>query len=318
MSKKPRVLFLLIACALFSTPAVAQPALFELDQGNVDFGLTLAGQGRVRGTATLRSPTLRVSAGGLGKSEGKDPEPPKKPGKQGSAFPLDVDRLIVHKGTIVFVGPGGRELIRIHGLELDVQNFTTRRAASGTSTLITANGRIGKAGQIALKVTADPSKALPTFSGQAEITGLGLDELGALVDKRFNLQLLSGKFALNLDFNVDEGRINGTAKPALAGVGIGGVGLGELGKPPGGGTTNTGILGGFGDLTSRIPKEVRDAIPGQVTGKDGGFSATIPIRGSLKDPQAALWTSLSEVLRTSITQASTAAFLQQTRPGVVR
>ncbi|MBS1153230.1 MAG: hypothetical protein H6Q89_4928, partial [Myxococcaceae bacterium] len=243
MSLKLYVRCLVAICALVPGGAFAQP-LLELDNGTADFGVTLGADSRLRGTATLKGPTLRVSTGGKDKAE-------KKPGRSSGGFPMQVERLVVHDGVIVFSSASqGRELIRIHGLELTVENYSNRRSASG-QTLITASGKVGKGGQLELSVKADPGTS--NFSGHAEVVGLGLSELGTLVDKRFAVPLLTGQFTLQLDFAVRDGQITGTARPSLAGVGIG---PGEA----------SGILGG---LTAQLPQEVLDAIPGGLGGQAG-------------------------------------------------
>jgi hypothetical protein len=116
------------------------------------------------------------------------------------------------------------------------------------------------------------------------------------------------------------GKINGTATPTLSNVGLdtggaaealtgekspvpgvpeqlGGLLSGQLGKLP-------GQTGQPGQVPGQLGK-----LPGQL-GTSQGLTATIPIRGTLDDPQADLLTALSDVLKTSVAEASTAQILR--------
>lgn len=284
----------LLAFAPMRARAQSGGPLVELDNGTVDLGVTLTGEGTLSGNATLQGPVLRVSRAGS-----KPKSAPAKP--DSNQLPINVDHLVVHDGAIVLLGAGtpGRELIRIHHLELTVDHYSNR--TGGRQTVISADGRVGREGVVKLRVTAIPGKT--DFTGHADLSGLQLDELGALVDQRLGLTPVSGKVSLALQFSVQDGRITGTATPSLTGLALGG-----------GGGANP-----LGQLSAALPPQVlgnlSDALGG-VTGKVPALTTTIPIRGTLQQPRAALWTALAEVLRTSLSQAGNAAFLKaQPRTG---
>jgi hypothetical protein len=305
--------WLLLLSALLAAPAAAAGPLLELDQGTMDLGLTLSGEGQLRGTATLRGPTLRVSSGAA-----KSNKTTAAPAKKGSAFPLDVDKLVVHEGSIVFVSSKSpdRELIRIHGLELNVENFTNRKSdAGGGSTLISMKGRVGQAGQLALNITAERGRATPTFTGHAELTGLGLQELGLLADERLAMTPFTGKVSVKLDFNVRAGRIDGMVKPTLSGVG---VGLPGVGAPAAMGELKSKLPAGVGDILGGSGLPIPLPGSGSSSGeKSAPLTVELPIHANLSGPQPELWTAIMDVLRTSVVEASSAGLFKVT-PGIVR
>jgi hypothetical protein len=275
--------------------------LIELERGRAELTWERRARGRLTATVTLVGPTLRAV-------RHPDPTagpPPRRPPdidvvvRRAVPWPTEVDRLAIRDASIVFVDrtvPGG-EVLRIHDLDVLVENFSTNRAASdGLPMLVTARGRIGRAGRIVLYATVNPWTPRLDFAGRAQITGLELADLRGFVEEQAGVAA-AGTFTAFVELSVQEGRISGTVRPFLIGVEI------APGTDPG---LADRVRAWFAQLAV-------DVLTDDAAGREA-VATDVEIRGELTDPDVGLWSAFVGVLTNAFVEALSAGFADLPRP----
>lgn len=299
----------LVALPASAGPAPKQPApppvvrpLFELDRGHLDVEWTRAANGGLEAAATLHEPTLRIARQSEAPSAVSPQAPPPGTGevvREASPFPVTVDRVLVHGGAVVLLDETvpGRELLRIHGIEASIENFSSQRERSGgLPTLVTVRGRIGTEGTLELFATINPWTGELDFVGRAQIVGLRLEELGGFLEELSDLRPTAGTLTVFMEFSVHDGRITGGVKPIF---------------------TNT-------DVAAADPGLFEDAKAWFAEGAIELFSderpagetlaAVVPIRGRVRQPQPKLWEAFVGVLENAFIEALAVGFSDLSPP----
>lgn len=188
----------------------------------------------------------------------------------GKLAPFRLERIEVQEGQVLFVDATSKERpeLWLHAIEATLENFSTRDALSeGEPTVLALRGVLQRSGKVTLFASMDPMAKSLTFSGQARVEGLKLQEIGELLVAKTGLNAKGGTLDMSARFVAENGAIKGGVRPVLKNpeVGQGKPGLGEKLK--------AGLIDLSLDLFS-------DDIP-----KRDGVATTIPIRGEVNAPQ---------------------------------
>jgi hypothetical protein len=276
--------------------------LVELDRGRLELSWITRDDGKLSATATLRGPTLWLVRRPDPAPEAAPPEPPPDVDvvvRETVPWPTEVDRIEIHDAEIVFVDrtvPRG-ELLRLHGVDVSIENFSTRREASGGfPMLITARGQIGRAGRILLFATINPWSRGLDFVGRAQITGLHLDELRGFVEEQVGVPT-AGTLTSFVEFSVRGSEISSTVRPFLVGV--------ELEAPPDSGLGERIRVG--------LAQFFADVLTADAAGREA-LATDVEIEGDLRDPDLGLWNAFTGVLANAFFEGLVAGFSDLPRP----
>ncbi len=230
--------------------------------------------GHVVARVDLDAPRLNViqeKPSGQPESAQQIQETPKIGRKLRDLAPFLIDRAQVRDGQLLIVDASKpeRPVIRIHGIELTLENFATRPAlARGEPTVLAARGVLQKTGRISIFATADPLAKQVTFAGQGRIDALRLAELQDVIGAHSDVTPEKGVLDMSVRFRAEDGRITGGIRPVLTGAGTKASKPGLLAK----------IESGLADAALKLFK---DEVPGR-----HAVATTIPISGSVSDPHA--------------------------------
>jgi hypothetical protein len=241
--------------------------------------------GHVVARADLDAPRLNViqkKAKGAPEEAQQIQEAPKIGRKLRDLAPFLVDRAQVKDGQVLVVDASKpeRPTVRIHGIELTLENFATRPALSrGEPTILALRGTLQKTGRVSVFATADPLAKHVTFAGPGRVEGLRLAELGDVIGAHSKVTPDEGVMDMSVRFRAEDGRITGGVRPILKGAGTRPADSGLLAK----------IESGLADAALKI---FQDDVEGR-----NAVATTIPISGSVRDPQAQPIPTVIGVLR---------------------
>ena len=289
-------LLLSTSAAIAAPPALAAHAaqdglVFALDRGQAEVRWELGEDGALAAWMTLEHPVLQI-----GRLQTATPAPAEPPPPLGEAardiapLPVAIDHLNIVDGELRWSSDEGPAL-RVHGLAMTIENFSTDRARSqGLPMLITGRGRIGRDGRCALFAAVNLWTGRLDFAGRAQITGLRLEELSGVVERRTHLRLTSGTLAVFVEFSVHDGQLTGGVRPLLTDADVD--------------AQSSEWLGELEDWVASAAIEVfsRDV------GRRERLAATIPLEGPLQAPQAPLWTALWTVVENAFFDAISAGY----------
>lgn len=265
------------------------PVRFAADGGTVEVVWQRGEDALVRASATVRQPKMTV----IGGQGGKDPQQEPLPGsgqavRKAAPLPVEVDRLSIHDARVAFVDAAAptRELLSLYELQIEVENFSTRRIASGgLPTMITARGRIGRDGQVALFATINPWSGELDFAGRAQVTNLRVEELATLIEQSADVRPTGGKLSIFIEFSVHDGVITGQVKPFISSLSI----------APSDST--------FTDhLKTWFARGAYEVLSVEVDGRERA-ATSFPLRGTIRQPEPAVWDALVGVLENAFIEA---------------
>ncbi|HET8540471.1 MAG TPA: DUF748 domain-containing protein [Anaeromyxobacter sp.] len=242
-------------------------------------------RGDVVARVDLDAPRLNViqkKATGQPASAQQIQETPKVGRKLRDLAPFLVDRAQVKDGQVLVVDASEpeRAVVRIHGIELTLENFATRPAlARGEPTVLAARGTLQRSGRISAFATADPLAKHVTFAGQGRIEGLRLAELSGLIGAHSDVTAEKGVLDMSLRFRADDGRISGGIRPVVKGA-----------------STRPSRPGLLADLESALADAALALFEDDVPGREA-VATTIPISGTVDDPKAQAIPTVIGVLR---------------------
>jgi hypothetical protein len=252
--------------------------------------------GRLVVELELESPRLEVTqlrARGPEPSPGKPQELRETPrvGRGVARLPpLLVERAEVRDGELRYVLAADERspTVRLHHIELTVENLATRRARARDAPVVLAgSATLQRSGAVSVFATADPHARRPTFAGRARLDGLRFEELGDLVAGS-GVEPDRGVLAMAIRFAADEGRVSGAVRPSVEG----------------GGTraADPGLVDG---IKSALADASLDVFGDPAMERAG--VTTIPIVGVVKDPDARPLPVVIGLLRNAFVQGLTSA-----------
>jgi Domain of Unknown Function (DUF748) len=196
--------------------------------------------------------------------------------------PFRLDRLQVKGGEIHWVDASNEEkpALRLHGIEGTLENFATRKAlAESQPTVLAARGTLQESGRVSVFATADPLAKKVTFAGQGELKGLRLAELATLIGAKSGIEPDKGIFDLNVRFEAKEGKITGGVRPILKGVDM------------------KAHKGGIGPKLKALLADAGIKIFSDDVAGRQAVATTIPIRGTIDDPDVQAVPTILGILR---------------------
>ena len=211
----------------------------------------------------------------------------------GKVMPAQVTRIEVRKGELLYrdLNAPRQPEIWIHGLEMAVENVTTRpELAHGRPATVSGLARLGRSGDLTFFVSADPFHRNPDFAGQAAVRGWKVAELYDLVQPATKLQTPEGTLDLFVEFRSTNGLITGGVKPVLKNVKVRPTDDG-LGNKLKAWVADTGLH----LFSDRVPD--RNAV---VT--------VIPIKGRVTDPNVQVWPTVLGVIRNAFVEGISSGF----------
>jgi hypothetical protein len=241
--------------------------------------------GHVVARIDLDAPELNViqkQASGKPESAQQIQEAPKVGRKLEDLAPFLVDRAQVKDGAVTIVDASKPEtpVVRIHGIELTLENFATRPALTrGEPTVLAARGTLQKTGRISVFATADPLAKRVTFAGQGRLEDLHLDELSDVIGAHADVTPRKGTLDMSVRFRAVDGRITGGVRPILTGVDT------KASKP--------GLLA---KIESALADAALSLFKDDVAGRHA-VATTIPLSGTVSDPHAQPIPTVIGVLR---------------------
>jgi hypothetical protein len=211
----------------------------------------------------------------------------------GKVMPAQVTRIEVRGGEVLYrdLNAPRRPEIWIHGLEMAVENVTTRpELARGRPAMVSGQGKLGRSGDLTFFVSADPFHHNPDFAGQFAVRGWKVAELYDLVEPATKLQTPEGTLDLFTEFRSTNGLITGGVKPVLKNVKVRPTEEG-LGNKLKAWIADTGLH----LFSDRVPD--RNAV---VT--------VIPIKGRVQDPNVQVWPTVLGVIRNAFVEGISSGF----------
>jgi hypothetical protein len=252
-------------------------------------------RGRLVVTLELEAPRLVVTQA---RKRGREPPPgapqefPEAPrvGRDIARFPaLVVERAEVRDGELRYVlaAEPRAPVLRLHGIELTVENLPTRRAlATGAPAVLAARATLQRTGAISVFATADPAARRATFAGRAHLRGLRFAELGDLVAGS-GVEPDRGVVEMEVRFNAADGKIAGAVRPTVTGGG-----------------TRPAEPQVADRIKSALADDALDLFDDAAAAKAG--ATTIPMVGTVKEPDAQPFPTVIGVLRNAFVQGLTA------------
>jgi hypothetical protein len=282
------------------------PPVLEIAEARVRLRARPLLRGRVVAQVELERPALNVV-------QRRKPPPEPAPGapRQIAEAPragsgperlpaLVVERAQVRGGVLRIIDlthPSAPEL-RLHGIELSVENLPTRPALAGEGpTVLAGRGTLARSGALTVFATADPRARRATFAGQGRLTGLRLEELRGLVAARSRVAPDEGVLDLVVRFEADAGAVSGAVRPTVQGGG-----------------TRAATPGLVAWLESALADRSLDLFEEDSAATAEG-ATTIPLRGTLAAAAAPL-PAIIGVLRNAFVQGLTAALRGPPSPEV--
>jgi hypothetical protein len=195
---------------------------------------------------------------------------------------LKIDRIEIVDGELTFSSGEGKDVpvLWVHEFELVGQNLASRKGLSeGRPATLMGCGRLQKTGNVTVFATIDPWDAGLNVSGRAPVTGLRGPDLNGLLASKADLVVKQGSVDIFAEFDIRKNVISGGVKPVLKNI--------ELGS------SDAGLWHRF---RAWVVDGTLDFLSDDVPGRDA-VAAVVPLKGSVKDPQAQLIPTLIGVVR---------------------
>ncbi len=207
-------------------------------------------------------------------------EAAERPEEQRSKF--RVDELRVRNGEVLHVDsrlPGNPELW-VHRVNATVTHYSPS-GPPDSKTTVRATGILQRSGRITVELDAYPLAKRPTFTGTAKVERQRLVELYELVAPSTGLSPVRGTLDVYILVDAKDGEVRGGVKPVVQNAEI------EQAEP---------------GLGTKLKEILADASLSLFDDEAGRVATLIPIRGSIKSPEAHLWPTVLGVLRNAFVE----------------
>jgi hypothetical protein len=196
--------------------------------------------------------------------------------------PFLLDRIQVRNGEVVWIDAGdpGHPALRLHAIEGTLENFASRPAlARGEPTVLALRGVLQDSGKVSIFATGDPLAKHLTFAGQGRIDGLALAELEPVIGAKSDVAPNQGTLDLSMRFQAENGKLSGGVRPILRNVST---------HP-----TRSGLGAKLKSLLADVGLNIfKDDVPNR-----HAVATTIPIEGSVEDPNLQLVPTILGIVR---------------------
>ena len=251
--------------------------------------------GELVGRARISQPKVIVVAGARSSNrEGAEaPKAPDLSAELPKITALAIERVEIVRGEFLFrdLSQPRHPELWVHELELAAENLATRaRLANARPTTISAKGVLGRSGDLALFVAADPCARPLAFAGRFELRGLRAAELYDFIEPETKLQTPKGTVDLFAEFKVKHGRLEGGVKPVLRNVEV---------QP-----TEAGAWDRLKAWLAQVGIELAsDRVPDR-----DAVVTIVPLEGRLVSPDVQLWPAILGVVRNAFVEGIASGF----------
>jgi hypothetical protein len=200
----------------------------------------------------------------------------------GNLAPVKMDQLEVADGEVLIAQGKGKNApqLWIHGLNLTARNLATRKdLMQDEPATLHLRGKVQRTGTLVLDATLDPWTKRPTFTAKSALEKLDARELYKFLAEKTDLKAVKGEINVFVEAKADDGVLKGGVKPVFKEIEI---------------ESDSESLG------SKLKALLADTAVDILSDDNGGRDAVatiIPIRGTLKDPQAQLVPTIMGVVR---------------------
>lgn len=254
-------------------------------------------RGALVGQAQFHSPRLNFVDG---RSEGEDQTGRGVDWRERleALFPLRLDRVVVHDGTVAFLNPFTEPAVELQALAVEgtASNLTNVRDASGRRVAdVEARARILGDAPVELSARFDPFGRFEDFSLDLRVQQVELPRLNDLTRAYAAIDLSRGRGDLVLELEAADGRLTGYAKPLLNDLEILDW---EQDVERDGDNPLRLLWEGLGEVLSELfSNQPKDR-----------FATRIPIEGDIGDPDTGTLDAIAGILRNAFVQAYEAHF----------
>lgn len=203
-------------------------------------------------------------------------------------FPMRVDRVEMRDSELVLIDATDPKAPRfwVNDIELVMDNLVTRKSLDENAPLtLTMRAVVQRTGILKAMATADVlDEGKPSFTGQAQLTGLRLESLYSWAAAKTGTSP-KGKLDSFINFNSAKGKLDGSVKVLVQDVEI---------RP----ATKEPSDAIKAKLSTMVLKVLSDRVGGREA-----VGTTLPIKGNLTAPDAQVWPTILGVIRNAFVQA---------------
>ncbi len=197
-----------------------------------------------------------------------------------AVIPFRVDRieLVDSEVTLIDVTDPAKPRIWLNDIEFVVENIVSRPSLDQRAPLmVTGRATVQKTGVLKVLVVADLLDEKPAFTGQAQLVGLNLESLYAWAASKAGLSP-HGSVDVFVNFNSAKGGLGGDVKVLAKNVHV----------DPLEGKFSNAVKAAGANAAFNLLKDER---------KGEAVGTTLPLRGSLEEPDPQVWPTVLGVLR---------------------
>jgi hypothetical protein len=213
-------------------------------------------------------------------------------------FPLQIDELRVHNGTVHFRNFTSEPPVDVYlqNMQATITNLTNSQNFTGTRVATVDMSAVAmKQGDLAVDMQFNPFEPEPLFELNVRLKELDMTTMNEFIDAYANFELEAGTLDLSIELAGKDGRVTGYIKPVLNGVKV--FNLRSVVEDHGANIFRImweGLVGVIATIFSNLPEDQ--------------IATEIPIDGEIDDPEAGIWPTITSAVRN--------AFVQAIEPGV--
>jgi hypothetical protein len=206
-------------------------------------------------------------------------------------FPLRIDRVAVHDGTVHYRDFHSDPEVDVHldSVEAVVINLTNSRDLAETLVArFELDGRLMGQGPVRVRGSLDPFADDPTFDLDGEVRGADLRRWNDFLRAYAGVDVQKGTFEVYTELRAEKGRFEGYVKPLVEGLDV--IDLEEEAEEQ----------SLFATLWETIVGAGAEVLEHQPADRQ---AARIPLSGSVEEPGAGLWAALGSAFRNAFVEA---------------
>jgi hypothetical protein len=203
-------------------------------------------------------------------------------------MPMQVNRFEVNNGKIRYIDPNSKPKVDIAMKNVHILAENLRNSYDSSAVLpakIQATAEVYD-GRIAVNMKSNPLAESPTFDVNAEAKDINLVKLNEFFQAYAKVDVNKGTFGLYTEVAAKNGKFDGYVKPLIKHLDV-------LGKEDRKDNIFQklweGFVGTVGDVFTNQPKSQ--------------FATKVPLKGSIKSPDANMWYAITEIAQNAFVQA---------------
>jgi len=213
-------------------------------------------------------------------------------------IPVRVDRLELRESEFTVIDATTPQLpsFWVSDISLVIDNMVTRKSLDENVPLtLTMRSTVAKTGTLKAIATANLLAEKPSFTGQAQMTGLKLESLYAWTSSKAGVGA-TGDFEVFANFNSAEGKLGGDVKVMVRNVHV----------SPASGKVSDALKAAAANVAIAVLSD-------RVEGREA-VATTLPIRGSIEQVEAQVWPAILGVIRNAFIEGLDWGFSDLPKP----